>query len=59
MVSQFKTFSDFVAMGGHAGFVFGAWGLSVLVIMVLIVRAIVVGATQKSRLRQLEHDQQT
>jgi heme exporter protein D len=56
MVAQFKSFSDFAAMGGHAGFVFGAWGLSVAVIIWLIARAVRTGARQKARVAALEAD---
>jgi heme exporter protein D len=54
MVAQFKSFAEFAAMGGHAGFVFGAWGLSIVVIIALIARAIITGANQKARLAGLE-----
>ena len=56
MVPQFKSFAEFVAMGGHSGFVFGAWGLSIAVIVLLIGRAIATGRHQKARLAMLEQD---
>jgi heme exporter protein D len=56
MVPQFKSVSEFMTMGGYGGFVFGAWGLSIAVIAVLIGRAIVTGRRQKSRLAALEND---
>jgi heme exporter protein D len=59
MVPQFKTIAEFIAMGGHAGFVFGAWGLSIAVIAVLIRRAIVTGRAQKARLAALEGARQS
>jgi heme exporter protein D len=54
MVPQFQTFAEFTSMGGYAGFVFGAWGLSVSVIAVLIGRAVLTGRRQKARLDALE-----
>jgi heme exporter protein CcmD len=56
MVPQFNTFAEFVSMGGNGGFVFGAWGLSIAVIAVLIGRAIVSGRRQKTRVAALEKD---
>jgi|EP01038_Epipyxis_sp_PR26KG_P016549 heme exporter protein D len=43
-------------MGGYAGFVFGAWGLSLAVIAGLIVRAILAGKHQKARLEALRQE---
>jgi heme exporter protein D len=54
MVAQFKSVAEFASMGGHAGFVFGAWGLSIAVIVVLIGRAIINGKRQKARLHAVE-----
>ena len=59
MTPQFKDFSEFLAMGGNAIFVFGAWGLSLTVIFVLIGRAIVLGRRQKARLTALEADRRS
>jgi heme exporter protein CcmD len=56
MEPQFKSVSEFLAMGGNSGFVFGAWGLSVAVIVVLIGRAVRAGRQQKARLAALEKD---
>lgn len=56
MMPQFKNLTEFMAMGGHGGFVFGAWGLSIGVILVLIGRAIITGRRQKARLAALDHD---
>ncbi len=56
MVPQFKNLAEFASMGGHAGFVFGAWGLSIAVIALLIVRAFVAGRRQRARLNALEAD---
>jgi heme exporter protein D len=56
MKVQFDTFDAFVSMGGHAGFVFGAWGLATIIIAALIVRAVKSGAMQKARLRAFEDD---
>lgn len=58
MIPQFKTIAEFAAMGGHAGFVFGAWGLSIAVILILVGRALVVGRRQKARLAALEAELQ-
>jgi heme exporter protein CcmD len=54
MNPQFTSISDFLAMGGHPGFVFGAWGLTAGVILALVVRAIIAGRKAKARLNQLE-----
>jgi heme exporter protein D len=54
MAPQFHTFGEFTAMGGYAGFVFSAWGLSICVIAMLIGRAILTGRRQKARLDALE-----
>jgi heme exporter protein D len=56
MVAQFKSIPEFLAMGGYAGFVFSAWGLSLGVIVILIARAFLVGRQQKIRLQELERD---
>ncbi len=56
MTPQFASLSEFLAMGGYAGFVFGAWGLSVAVIAGLILRAIVTGRNQKTRLEALRQE---
>jgi heme exporter protein CcmD len=56
MEPQFKSFAEFLAMGGNSGFVFGAWGLSVGVILILIGRAVITGRHQKARLAALEKD---
>jgi heme exporter protein CcmD len=58
MVPQFKSVAEFASMGGQSGFVFGAWGLSVAVIAVLIGRAIITGKRQKARLAALERQSQ-
>jgi heme exporter protein D len=54
MVSQFNSIGEFASMGGHAGFVFGAWGLSIAVIAILIGRAVITGKRQKARLSAIE-----
>ncbi|GBF57698.1 hypothetical protein PbB2_01367 [Candidatus Phycosocius bacilliformis] len=56
MTPQFASLSDFLAMGGYAPFVFGAWGLSVAVIIGLIVRVIIHGRYQKARLAALRSE---
>jgi heme exporter protein D len=56
MKSQFQSFADFLNMGGNAGFVFGAWGLSIAVIAVLIGRAIITGKRERARLDRLERE---
>jgi heme exporter protein D len=48
--------SEFFVMGGYAGFVFGAWGLSLAVIAGLIGRAILAGQHQKARLEALRQE---
>ena len=54
MEPQFNSLADFLAMGGHSEFVFGAWGLSFAVIVGLIARAVIAGRHQKARLQALE-----
>lgn len=56
MTPQFSSVSEFLAMGGYAGFVFGAWGLSLAVIAGLILRAIMTGRHQKARLEALRQE---
>ncbi|MCZ8207926.1 MAG: heme exporter protein CcmD [Hyphomonadaceae bacterium] len=56
MIPQFASFAEFLAMGGYAGFVWGAWGLSVAVIAGLILRASVSGRNQKARLEALRQE---
>lgn len=56
MLPQFKSFAEFASMGGNASYVFGAWGLSLVVIAFLIGRAIVQGKQQKARLDALERE---
>jgi heme exporter protein D len=56
MTPQFANLSEFLAMGGYAGFVFGAWGLSLAVIAGLIVRAILAGKHEKARLEALRQE---
>jgi heme exporter protein D len=58
MMPQFKNFAEFAVMGGNAGFVFGAWGLSIAVIAILVGRAVVIGYRQKARLAVLESELQ-
>jgi heme exporter protein D len=53
MKLQFTSLQEFFAMGGYAGFVFGAWGLSAFVIACLIARAIFQGKRNKARLAGL------
>jgi heme exporter protein CcmD len=53
MKLQFTSLQEFFAMGGYAGFVFGAWGLSALVIACLMARAIIQGKRNKARLADL------
>ena len=56
MIPQFASFAEFLAMGGYAGFDWGAWGLSVAVIAGLILRASVSGRNQKARLEALRQE---
>lgn len=56
MTPQFANLSEFLAMGGYAGFVFGAWGLSVTVIAGLVLRAILTGQQEKARLEALRQE---
>jgi heme exporter protein D len=58
MAPQFQTLGEFTNMGGYAGFVFSAWGLSICVIAILIGRAILTGKRQKARLDALELERQ-
>jgi heme exporter protein CcmD len=53
MTPQFVSVTEFLAMGGYPGFVFGAWGLSLAVVAALIVRAILTGQHEKARLEAL------
>ena len=56
MTPQFSSVSEFLAMGGYAGFVFGAWGLSLAVVAGLILRAVMPGRHQKARLEALRQE---
>lgn len=56
MTAQFQSIEAFLAMGGNAGYVFGAWGLSVAVIAALIARAIATGRREKARLARLQDE---
>jgi heme exporter protein D len=54
MTPQFDSFAAFVAMGGHAPYVWGAWGLSALVIAGLVVSVISSQRHWKTRLARME-----
>jgi heme exporter protein CcmD len=56
MKPQFDSLAAFAAMGGHSGFVFGAWGLSLLVVIGLIITSTSKARKQKSRVEALERD---
>ena len=56
MTPQFSSVSEFLAMGGYAGFVFGAWGLSLAVVAGLILCAVMTGRHQKARLEALRQE---
>lgn len=56
MTPQFASVTEFLAMGGYAGFVFGAWGLSLAVVSALILRAILTGRHEKARLEALRQE---
>lgn len=47
---------EFLAMGGYAPFVWGAWGGSALAIGLLIVFVLFERAAAQTRLRDLEED---
>ncbi len=51
---QFSSLEAFLAMGGHAPYVWGAWGLSTLVIGLLVVAVVTSQRHWKRRLEQLE-----
>ena len=51
--------TDFLAMGGYAAFVWPAWGVSALVLIVLTIRAVVASRKWKRELARLEADQGT
>ena len=53
MTPQFSSFAAFLEMGGHPGFVFGAWGLTAAVILGLVARAIVNGRRAKARFEKM------
>jgi heme exporter protein D len=53
---QFESFDAFLAMGGYGPFVWGAWGLTAVVIAGLCVRAVLVERHWKTRLAQLEQE---
>jgi heme exporter protein D len=54
MTPQFASLADFIAMGGHGPFVWGAWGLTAVVIVALVVRAMSEQRRWKARLAELE-----
>ncbi len=49
--------AEFLAMGGYAPFVWGAWGGSALAILLVIVFVLVERSGAKARLRELEEDE--
>jgi heme exporter protein D len=51
---QFASLEAFLAMGGHAPYVWGAWGLSALVIILVVVAVASSQRHWKRRLEQLE-----
>lgn len=56
MSPQFQNMSEFLTMGGHAGFVFGAWGLTFAVVIGLILNTWANSKRQRARLSALERD---
>ena len=56
MAPQFQSLSEFLAMGGHAPFVFGAWGLTFAVVLGLIITIFHNSKRQRARLTALERD---
>ncbi|MGR2738180.1 heme exporter protein CcmD [Billgrantia sp. Q4P2] len=47
----FDTFQDFVAMGGHAPYVWSAWGLTLALLLGIVLHA---RAERRQLLRQLQ-----
>lgn len=54
LTPQFSSLEAFLAMGGHAPYVWGAWGLTALVIGLLVVAVVTSQRHWKRRLEQLE-----
>jgi heme exporter protein D len=54
MTFQFESLAAFLAMDGYGPFVWGAWGLSGLVIAGLTLRAVLAERQWKAKLAQLE-----
>jgi heme exporter protein D len=54
MTPQFESLAAFLAMGGHAPYVWGAWGLSALVILGLVWGVVSSQRHWKARLSQME-----
>jgi heme exporter protein D len=54
MSPQFQSVADFLAMGGHAFFVWAAWGLSAATILALAVRAGLAQAHWRARMEAAE-----
>lgn len=54
LTPQFASLDAFLAMGGHAPYVWGAWGLTVVVISLLVVAVVTSQRHWKRRLAQLE-----
>ncbi|WP_291843594.1 heme exporter protein CcmD [Maricaulis sp.] len=49
--------SDFLAMGGYAGFVWPTWGISVLAIGGLVIHALLERRAAREALRRIEEDE--
>ena len=54
MIPQFKNFSDFIAMGGYAPYVWTAWGLSFLVIIFALIFPYLAQKKWQARVDELE-----
>ena len=46
---QFDSFSDAIAMGGHGPYVWGAYAITLVVVMVILLRPIVLLGSCKAR----------
>ena len=49
---QFDSFSDAIAMGGHGPYVWGAYAITLVVVMVILLRPIVATRQLQSEIRR-------
>ena len=54
MKPQFSNFADFLNMGGHSGYVFSAFGISIALIIGLTIMGFVNAQKANARLETLE-----